>query len=504
MQKISDLIQEDVEHFLYAGDQWISGVDFAKLSDQFSILLEQSKATEGETVIITDVGYAKMLASAMVLLEKGINVLVAGSDFCQEKVSFSKQFGQYCYDGNSIETNECENPPRLDDVSIMESYINETGDFDVQTISWTSLLDRCQSFHIYDLIDEIVAFGNFSGIDRLYILSIALQRSLPIRFLKDRLPENAGAKHSLMFANTVNIVASMPLPSHNVHTVILSGIIPTQNILSKANADIQWKYRLIGPGLYRDMILPISTEGVIIYSNKIPDDFRLEPENDIFKIYAKDEASPDGWSYTGYKAAPSVNGYHLLDNDRQDCFCTGEDRVFYTGLEKIMEKHKLVDIGSIVVRLYQERFYLDAYYMPTAYKLLVNDLQFYLLKFITKELPVRNIVRMSELPINSNGNLCREKLPIPHNKFKGDDFSDLINDEIAKRILRILEATVEHVDMKKSFAELGINSLMFVDLSVKFEDEFDITFEDEMLDVEYYDHVGELIRYIKNLIEKNH
>ena len=85
MQKISDLIQEDVEHFLYAGDQWISGVDFAKLSDQFSILLEQSKATEGETVIITDVGYAKMLASAMVLLEKGINVLVAGSDFCQEK-----------------------------------------------------------------------------------------------------------------------------------------------------------------------------------------------------------------------------------------------------------------------------------------------------------------------------------------------------------------------------------------------------------------------------------
>ena len=45
---------------------------------------------------------------------------------------------------------------------------------------------------------------------------------------------------------------------------------------------------------------------------------------------------------------------------------------------------------------------------------------------------------------------------------------------------------------------------MFVDLSVKFEDEFDITFEDEMLDVEYYDHVGELIRYIKNLIEKNH
>ena len=35
MQKISDLIQEDVEHFLYAGDQWISGVDFAKLSDQF-------------------------------------------------------------------------------------------------------------------------------------------------------------------------------------------------------------------------------------------------------------------------------------------------------------------------------------------------------------------------------------------------------------------------------------------------------------------------------------
>ncbi|HHU50868.1 MAG TPA: acyl carrier protein [Firmicutes bacterium] len=47
-------------------------------------------------------------------------------------------------------------------------------------------------------------------------------------------------------------------------------------------------------------------------------------------------------------------------------------------------------------------------------------------------------------------------------------------------------------------SELGVNSIIFIKLLVKLEKEFNIKFEDEMLNYRAFDTIGDLIRMIED------
>lgn len=47
-------------------------------------------------------------------------------------------------------------------------------------------------------------------------------------------------------------------------------------------------------------------------------------------------------------------------------------------------------------------------------------------------------------------------------------------------------------------SELGVNSIIFIKLLVKIEKEFNIKFEDEMLNYRAFDTIGDLIRMIED------
>lgn len=60
------------------------------------------------------------------------------------------------------------------------------------------------------------------------------------------------------------------------------------------------------------------------------------------------------------------------------------------------------------------------------------------------------------------------------------------------------------LDLKKTeiteddkISELGVNSIIFIKLLVKMEKEFDVKFEDEMLNYQTFDTIGDLIRMIE-------
>ena len=54
-----------------------------------------------------------------------------------------------------------------------------------------------------------------------------------------------------------------------------------------------------------------------------------------------------------------------------------------------------------------------------------------------------------------------------------------------------------YADLDKSFIDLGINSIAFIELAVLVEDEFEFEFSDDMLDIEMFQNVDSLITYIK-------
>lgn len=64
------------------------------------------------------------------------------------------------------------------------------------------------------------------------------------------------------------------------------------------------------------------------------------------------------------------------------------------------------------------------------------------------------------------------------------------------------EFGLSYVNETTPFREMGIDSINFVKLVIKIEDEFDIEFEDNMLDVDKIKNLQELISYTLMLMEK--
>ena len=58
------------------------------------------------------------------------------------------------------------------------------------------------------------------------------------------------------------------------------------------------------------------------------------------------------------------------------------------------------------------------------------------------------------------------------------------------------------IDTNLDFRSIGINSLSFIQLVVNLEDQFDVEFDDENLDIEHYKNVKEFCCYVNTLIKR--
>ena len=61
-------------------------------------------------------------------------------------------------------------------------------------------------------------------------------------------------------------------------------------------------------------------------------------------------------------------------------------------------------------------------------------------------------------------------------------------------------ALKEKITLKSKFTELSIDSLSFIELIVRIEDEFNITFSDDELDINLYPSVKEFINLVKGKV----
>lgn len=74
-----------------------------------------------------------------------------------------------------------------------------------------------------------------------------------------------------------------------------------------------------------------------------------------------------------------------------------------------------------------------------------------------------------------------------------------------KRVLsQVLESEIpEDVFGNCSFTDMGINSISFIKAIVLIEQEFDIEFEDDKLDFNYYNNINQLVSYVQMQISKS-
>ena len=79
-----------------------------------------------------------------------------------------------------------------------------------------------------------------------------------------------------------------------------------------------------------------------------------------------------------------------------------------------------------------------------------------------------------------------------------------IKNQIINILCRYLENVTEDEiqNNENNLLRLGINSIVFIKLVVEIEKEFDIEFDDEMLDYTQFNSLGMLCAYVEKCLDK--
>lgn len=135
-----------------------------------------------------------------------------------------------------------------------------------------------------------------------------------------------------------------------------------------------------------------------------------------------------------------------------------------------------------------------------------------LLDFFPQYMLPEIYIHINEFPKTFNGKIDEKALlEIDLFNFLSDEKNE-INDEdvdavylsICSNVMQKLNLSVLAMDMNKiSIEECGLDSLSFVQLVVQVEEELQIEFDPSMLSVEGYSSLGDICKYIYELVEKN-
>lgn len=133
--------------------------------------------------------------------------------------------------------------------------------------------------------------------------------------------------------------------------------------------------------------------------------------------------------------------------------------------------------------------------------------------FLSKKLPAYMIpfkfVQITELKYTINGKIDRKflKSHIQELTVMPENITEKVvveNPEFEKlaRIFHQLNNQYNEISLNTSLQEMGINSIDFISLIVKVEDEFNIIFEDDKLDMTKFPDILSLFSYIQQQTNK--
>ena len=81
-------------------------------------------------------------------------------------------------------------------------------------------------------------------------------------------------------------------------------------------------------------------------------------------------------------------------------------------------------------------------------------------------------------------------------------------EEIAEKLCDIIREVIEEneevnekISSDKTLREIGINSVQFISIIVKSEMEFDIEFDDDLLNSDRFSSIESIVDYIEQIIE---
>jgi acyl carrier protein len=129
-------------------------------------------------------------------------------------------------------------------------------------------------------------------------------------------------------------------------------------------------------------------------------------------------------------------------------------------------------------------------------------------KHLEKEIPEYMrptiFIKLEEFPCNHNGKIDRKQL-------KNMKYSDLNENKITNNNLDINKEVIQIIkkiiaknccDTSLGLADIGIDSLAFINIVVEIENVFDIVFDDKMLDYKCFQSISDLINYIASVIDR--
>lgn len=74
------------------------------------------------------------------------------------------------------------------------------------------------------------------------------------------------------------------------------------------------------------------------------------------------------------------------------------------------------------------------------------------------------------------------------------------SDNILKMIADVMEISEETVSVDKSFQDLGMNSIGFINVIIKCETDFDIEFADDKFLMTNFPTIADFINYVETLV----
>lgn len=137
-----------------------------------------------------------------------------------------------------------------------------------------------------------------------------------------------------------------------------------------------------------------------------------------------------------------------------------------------------------------------------------NKLNYNILKEeLKKQLPdymiPQEFIGVKEFPITTNGKVSREKLLEDYHKRKLtlNEIQIVYTNDIEKEVIQVILDNVERenismVSRESRLVDLGINSLLYINLIAVLEEKYNITFDNEMLIIGEIAYVGQIVDYI--------
>ena len=253
-----------------------------------------------------------------------------------------------------------------------------------------------------------------------------------------------------------------------------------------------------------ELVIKLPPSFILIDNNAIQTENKIPSElfSDYDTEYNKNRISV---TLNNHKYFSTSEFYKLIDNTSieyvgsicpvllwQGCYIRLEE------LEKVLAESPLVNKACFEFMLdKKKKVRLVAYFVPTSSEITSDLISNYLSDRLPSLLYPCQIVKLSEFPYDIQNRLYREMLPNP---YKSKIVSSYMNIQILDYIneygstINIDKITQENLN--KPFSEVGINSLILIEMIVYLEEKLGLRLPDEILNFTLYETIQDFIERI--------